>query len=128
MMIERIGKIESTMLGFEDHGIPTFFLHFNFGGTCQGFGGYAWGEYNKETQKMEGSAAGADLILGILEACGVDTWEKIKGKTMYALYDNKYWQSTIQGIKALPFEEGGTFLIPEWREKWFPLKVNEAEK
>ena len=122
-MYERIGKIERTMLGFEDHGIPTFFLHFDFGGASQGFGGYAWGEYNKKEEQMEGTAAGADLILNILKACGVDTWEKIKGKTMYALYDKEGWGQMINGIKALPFEEGGTFLIKEWQNKWFPKEV-----
>ncbi|KKL69476.1 hypothetical protein LCGC14_2114580 [marine sediment metagenome] len=119
-MFERIGKIESTMLGFEDHGIPTFYLQFDFGGERQGFGGYAWGEDNKELKQIEGTAAGADLILSILKACGVDTWEEIAGKTMFALYDSEHYGQTIKGIKALPFEDGGTFLIREWQEKWFP--------
>ena len=122
-MFERIGKIESTMLGYEDHGIPTFFLHFGFGGAGQGFGGYAWGQYNKELEQMEGTAAGADLILSILRACGVDKWEEIEGKTMYALYDSERFGQMIKGIKALPFEEGGTFLIEEWQKKWFPEEV-----
>jgi len=127
-MFERIGRIESTMLGFEDHGIPTFFLHFDFGGAGQGFGGYSWGEYNKEEEEMEGTAAGADLILGILKACGVDTWEKIEGKTMYALYDNDRYGQTIEGIRALPLEKGETFLIKDWQQKWFPEELKEEVK
>lgn len=121
-MYERIGKIESTQLGYEDHGIPTFFLTFDFGGAGQGFGGYAWAEYNKQEDRQEGTAAGADLILRILDACGVENWEDIVGKTMYALYENEHYGQPIIGIKSLPFEHGGTFLIKDWQKKWFPEK------
>ena len=119
-MFERIGKIGDTFLGIEDHGIMSFFLHFDFGGTGQGFGGYCLDTYDGGLKKRIGTAGGLDLILGILRACGVEKWEDIKGKTMYALYDNDSYDQMIKGIKALPFESGGEFLIEEWQKKWFP--------
>ncbi len=119
-MFGKVGKITRTQLGKEDHGIFTFFLHFDFGGSGQGFGGYAWAEYDKGLKRQVGSAAGADLIVSIINACGVANWEEIAGTTMYALYDSDHYGQTIKGIKALPFESGGTFLIRDWQDKWFP--------
>lgn len=46
-MFERIGKINSTTLGFE-HGCLSFHLMFDFGGTAQGFGGYVLDSYDKK--------------------------------------------------------------------------------
>ena len=36
----RNAVIQSTMLGYEDHGILTCFLHLDYSGAGQGFGGY----------------------------------------------------------------------------------------
>jgi len=112
-MFERIGKIESTMLGFEIHGIMSFSLTFDFGVTKQEFGGYALG-YTED-------GGGIALVMAIIRACGVGKWEDIEGKTMYALYESvspnegpEGRSGRIIGIKALPFETGGTFLIKDW--------------
>ena len=119
-MFERIGKIESTQLGVEDHGIMTFWLLFNFGGSEQGFGGCCLDTYSEEEKRMIGTAAGMDIIMQILEVCGVSDWEDIKGKTLYALYDTDRVGQKIQGIKGLPFESNKSFLLREWEKKWFP--------
>lgn len=115
-MFERIGKITDTKLGY-DHGIMTFVLMFDFGGSGQSFGGYALSSYDEKEKCSVGTAPGMDLVLGILNACGVRKWEDIKGKVMYALYDEN--DIKIKGIKNLLFEAGGTFLIDDWRRKWF---------
>lgn len=62
-------KIESTMLGIEDHGIMTFMLHLDYGGISQGAGGYGI-EHTK----------GIALIRKVLEIVGVREWEDLKGK------------------------------------------------
>jgi hypothetical protein len=62
------GKIESTMLGFEDHGIFTYMIHIDFSGSGQGFGGYSLGgEYTDK------------VIQALLKTLEVDTWEKLRG-------------------------------------------------
>lgn len=122
-MFEKIGRIENTFLGVEDHGIMTFILYFDFGGLRQGFGSLGLDNYDKEQGRNIGTAAGMDAVMQIIKACGVESWEKVKGKTMYALYDREGHGETIKGIKALSFEEGGTFLIEKWREQWFPPGV-----
>lgn len=64
----RNAKIDSTMLGFEDHGIMTAFLYTMSDGLGQGFGGYSMnGEWGMEFIKM------------LLKALGVDSWEKLTG-------------------------------------------------
>jgi len=119
-MFERIGKIKSTNLGKEDHGIMTFWLQFDFGGSGQGFGGYALDDYSEEEKRRIGTAAGMDAIIQILRVCDVNNWEDIQGKTLYALYDNDEYGQLIKGIKGLPFESNKIFLMNEWQEKWFP--------
>jgi hypothetical protein len=62
-------KIDSTTLGFEDHGIFTAFLHLNYGGSAQGFGGYSY----------QGLMS-YKFLDGVLKTVGVDNWEDLPGK------------------------------------------------
>lgn len=62
-------KIKSTMLGVEDHGILTAFLHLDYGGAGQGFGGYGLG----------GPFCSA-WVERVLETVGVEKWEDLPGK------------------------------------------------
>lgn len=68
-------KIESTMLGYEDHGIMTCFLMLKQSGTGQGFGGY-----RLDAPKNADSALGSFWISRILKTVGVDKWESLPGK------------------------------------------------
>ncbi len=65
----RNARIESTMLGFEDHGMITAFVQLKWDGGSQAFGGY----------NLKHPAYGAAYIEGVLRAVGVDSWEKLKG-------------------------------------------------
>lgn len=73
-------RIESTMLGIEDHGIMTFMVTLNYGSSGQGYDGYSFDSYNKETKKRVGNAFGIEAIRSLLEAVGVTCWEDLKGK------------------------------------------------
>lgn len=70
MRIEN-ARIESTMLGIEDHGLMTCLLHLEFGGGAQSFGGY-----DLSTDHW----SGVEFVRRILEAVGVSKWEDLKGK------------------------------------------------
>lgn len=63
-------KIESTMLGFEAHGIFTYYLNLDYGDASgQAFGGFALGgDYGSETIKK------------ILETVGIEKWEDLRGR------------------------------------------------
>lgn len=69
MTIEN-AKIESTMLGYEDHGIPTSFLNLKFGSSNQGFGGY----------DLRSTSAMLKWVLGVLNVLGVNEWSKVTGQ------------------------------------------------
>lgn len=95
-----IAKIERTHLGLEDHGILTGMLHVTYGGSAQGVGGY---------DLRTGSAA-AVFIERTLRACGVRTWEALKGRTIYVLTDES---RRVVGIENLPTEPGERFLFAD---------------
>jgi hypothetical protein len=74
--------IESTMLGWEDHGILTAWLTFTYDGAGQGFGGYSLDEPIKKDGKFlyrRGTDYGMQFIEGIMKAVGATSWEKLKG-------------------------------------------------
>lgn len=72
MKIEN-AKIESTTLGYESHGILSAYLHLNFGGSGQGFGGY-----RLDSPGGPHKACGA-FIAGVLLTVGVGEWERLPG-------------------------------------------------
>jgi hypothetical protein len=67
--LEENGKIESTHLGLEDHGIFTAWLHLVFDGSGQGFGGFAFGGEFTDW-----------FIREVLRVTGAENWEKIPGR------------------------------------------------
>lgn len=95
-----IGVIDNTFLGIEDHGILTFLITINFGGSFQGAGTYSLDGYNKKTGKREGSPAMAILIRDILEVVGVDNWEALKRQKVVVLREKHY--DTIRGFVSVP--------------------------
>lgn len=74
--------IKSTTLGIEDHGILTFWLHLEYDGSGQGFGGYALDEYDVKEKRRKGTIFGCQTILDVLRVVGVDSWEKLPGSSV----------------------------------------------
>lgn len=109
-MIEQIAKINSTALGYEDHGIFTAWLDLHYGTGDQGAGGYALDSYDETKKQRVGHKCGMDFIIGILHACGVEKWEDVKGKTVIALREDGFHGKVI-GLKPLPTEKGSEFLF-----------------
>lgn len=60
--------IRSTMLGLEDHGIPTCSLMLDYSGSGQGFGGYDLRHH------------GIKMVTEICRVVGVEKWESLPGK------------------------------------------------
>ena len=78
-------KISSTMLGWEDHGIFTFSIGMDYGGSGQGFGQFTLDEpikKNGEFMGRVGTAAGMDAIMKVLKVVGVEKWEALKGQVV----------------------------------------------
>lgn len=119
-MIKRLGKAGKPDLFYEDHGILTLFITIYFGGSAQGFGGYALDAHapdNKETDNREGKASGLDFIVRLLKLFQVERLEEIEGRTVFAIYENNS-HDTIIGLELPEFDGGRKFLVSEWREKW----------
>lgn len=71
----RNARIKSTMLGFEDHGLLTFWLTLDYGGNIeQGFGGL----------NLSYKGANLSLLGSLLRTVGVDSWEKLPGQIVQA--------------------------------------------
>ncbi|WP_162458263.1 hypothetical protein [Pseudactinotalea terrae] len=90
------GKIVSTFLGFEDHGIFTAQLTVDYGGSGQGVGGYNLGG---------DTGFGAAFIKAVLRAAGVDAWEKLPGRVVRVLLEDEGWGRVV-GLEPMPFESG----------------------
>jgi len=119
-----LGKITSTMLGIEDHGILSFNLCFDFGGSMQCFGGYCLDSYDKEKKERVGHAFGTTVIRQILETVGVDKWEKLVGKEMWVIRNDKPagWSTMIVGIEPPAYRKTARkrFMIKELAKEFFP--------
>lgn len=80
--------IESVTIDDGDRGLLTAWLHLSYGGTGQGFGGYTLylpKDFKHHTNK--GDFAG-HFIYRCMQIAGVNSWEKIKGKTIRVKADN----------------------------------------
>lgn len=114
-----IGKIESTMLGYEDHGILTAYISFRFASSGQSAGGMMF-SWRPRGEKERFADAGMAFVSGVLRACGVDCWEKLVGRTVFALREESYGK--IIGIRPLPTEGGKEFLFSEMDELYAKYK------
>lgn len=120
MSIEKqIAKVSGTFLGVEDHGIMTAIIYLDYGGAGQGAGMYSFDAYNKPREGKPyapmydsdrvGTAYGTEWIRRILKAFGVDQWEKLVGRTIYAYADH----GKVYGFEPLPTERGKKFMFDE---------------
>lgn len=73
--------IESATITSDDHGCLSAWLTLDFGGTCQGFGGYALYLPKSFAHHNLNSVAG-HFIYRTMEVAGVTEWGSLKGKTI----------------------------------------------
>ena len=124
---KEIAKIRRAYFGTEDHGILCCNIDFEFGGSGQGTGGYAMDEpvHDDEGKFVgrEGTAYGMQFLAAVMAAAGVDSWDKLEGRTVFALRDSDGWGGKIVGIAPLPTERGETFIFEDLRIKHFAEPV-----
>ena len=73
--------IESAKITSDDHGLLSAWLTLDYGGTGQGFGGYALYLPKSFTHHKLESVAG-HFIWRCMEVAGVTEWSALKGKTI----------------------------------------------
>jgi hypothetical protein len=116
----QLGKVTSVQFGIEDHGFLTLWLHIDFGGSGQGFGGMVLSNYDRDAKGPVGSAAGTDYVLRMFALFDVTSLDKIVGRYVYALRDDPY--GTIVGLEVPECDGGRKFITAEWRRVMFPEK------
>lgn len=74
--------ISSASLSTEDRGLLTAWIYLDYGGSCQGFGGYSLHlpESFKHHSKESGYAG--HFIFRSMQIAGVERWENMTGKTI----------------------------------------------
>ncbi len=73
--------IRFTTLGYEDHGVLTAFIHLDFKGGGQGFGGFGLDNIAEDDSTERSPHPAAGLFIGrVLSVLGVGKWEDLKGK------------------------------------------------
>jgi len=79
--------IEDTFLGIEDHGIFTYVIHLDYGGSGQGAGMISLDGYNEKTKKRTGWDGAVPMLRSILDVIGARSWEELKGKHVRVKHD-----------------------------------------
>jgi hypothetical protein len=114
--VEQIAKIRSVTLGWEDHGILTCLVDLDYGGSGQGIGAYALDEPRKDGEGKHigrfGTAFGMEWICRLMRAAGVDSFDKVQGRTVLALLDGDRYGRVV-GLKPLPTEPGEPFIFAD---------------
>lgn len=85
--------IKSASLGFGDRGFLDAWLDLDYGGMCQGFGGYTLYLPKSWTHHSLNSPAG-HFIFRVMEIAGVERWDKLAGKTIRV-------KATHGGVEAI---------------------------
>lgn len=97
--------IKSVSLSFEDHGILSIWLHLDYGGEGQEFGGYAL--YNPNFPKLDVTGK---FVWRCMEIAGVMNWDSVVGKTIRV-------KASHSGVRAI-----GHILKDDWFEPAVELK------
>lgn len=82
-------RIVSTMLGREDHGILTCYVHLEGNGMVVGWGGYAFDSWDDSLKRRVGAAYGMEFIAAVLDVAGVERWEQLPGA--YVRLESQGW-------------------------------------
>ncbi len=96
--------IESTMLGIEDHGIMTCYIHLSGNGWRCVYGGFGLDAWDKDLKRRVGTAEGMDALMLLMDALEVTKWEDLKGQ--YVRVENTGWGGEITKI--------GHLIKPQW--------------
>lgn len=103
--------IESAQIVADDHGLLTAWLTLDYGGTGQGFGGYAL-YLPKDYKHHRIHSCAGHFIWRVMEVAGVTEWSRLPGKTIRVRADH-------DGVQAI-----GHIVKDDW---FYPSKDFASE-
>ena len=116
----QLAKIDSTRLGYEDHGILTANVYCSWSGGGVGVGGYCLDQPKDRDARdytRVGTAYGLDQIIRILETVGVDRWEKLPGSQVIVLFEGRSMLGSVsKGIAGVLNDE--VLILKEHADAW----------
>jgi hypothetical protein len=105
---EKNAVITSATITNADHGCLSAWIYLDYGGTCQGFGGYAL-YLPKSFTHHGGSNICGHFIWRVLEIAGVDRWEDLIGKTIRVRAEHSSIEAVGHIIKDIWFNPSVEF-------------------
>lgn len=72
-------KITSVRFGKEDHGIMTCYVMLDYGGSGQGFGGYAFDRWDATLNRRVGAAYGMEWMMRLFKVLEVQELQELIG-------------------------------------------------
>jgi hypothetical protein len=126
----KVARIKSTMLGSEDHGILTAYIHVEGDGWGVGVGGYGLDtpvhDASGKFIGREPTAYGLDQIVQFIHTVGVTSWEKLSGAEVLVLFDNEHsWGGTPKGIAHIR-DEDRVLILKDHAEEWLAREPESA--
>lgn len=82
--------IENATITNDDHGLLTAWLTLNYGGSGQGFGGYALYLPKELEDSKNGIPCCGHFIWRVMEIAEVSTWATLKGKAIRVRQDKEW--------------------------------------
>lgn len=108
-----IAKARSAYIGREDHGILTVFIDLDYGGSGQGIPLYGLDQWDEEQKRRVGDARSIEFIAALMSAFGVNRFDSIVGRTVYALHNPGDSYGYIVGLEPLPTEKGERIIFAD---------------
>jgi len=89
-MVIKNALIKSATITNDDHGLLSAWVHLDFGGTGQGFGGYSLYLPKCFTNSTNQKNYAGHFIWRVMEIAGVSEWGRLPGKTIRVRKESEF--------------------------------------
>ncbi|WP_340584041.1 hypothetical protein [Brucella pseudintermedia] len=108
--------ITDAILSTADHGVLSAWVHLNYGGSGQGFGGYVLCQHPTSPHYPGAGNYGGVFIRRVMDVVGVEKWSELKGKACRVIASHSGVAQIGNIIKDEWFDPQKEFLLLEGGE------------